>query len=163
MKRLEDYDDGNHNLIYRKVCIRGHCGPDGKNVKLEGFGCLACSRGYPNGPFAHLFTTAKEPKKGNVKYFTDEEKRVARVDQQVRWNKRNKEKVRAYVAKYDAKPENKERASVRRKKQWAEMDPKKKAELLQKRREYYLKKKEAKNDPKCQTSQSETTSGVGRE
>lgn len=126
-------------LVYRKVCKLGHQTSSGRNVKKAGQGCLGCSWGLPeNSTYPVEFTNVSEPPPHkNKKYFTDEERRRSRVEQQMRWNARNPDKVKKYTEKYNSKPERRELAKQR----WANMDPEKKQQILERQKQRYQEKK----------------------
>lgn len=101
-KNFEDYTE---NLMYMKVCQRGHVGPNGRNVKIKKKGCLACQCRMPDGPFTHQFENVEEPTAHKRKYATKEEAYAAHVQRVIEWNNRNKDKTRVYQKTYGAKEE----------------------------------------------------------
>lgn len=103
-KTIDDY--GDRPLYYRSICPRGHHDGTGQSIKLLGRNCLACELRYPPGEFTTTLTNInpKQPR-GNKKYYTEEEKKKARSKHSMAWAKRNKDKHKAYVEKYQNKEE----------------------------------------------------------
>lgn len=165
--KIEDIID--RPLVYRKVCKYGHKTQDGRNVKFTNGHCVGCKIGLPDDTvYSVTFTNVSEPLPyPRKKYFTDEERRQSRIDQQMRWNNKNKDKIKAYQKKYHQKEEVKEknRSYYRENyKQFIE-DLKTRPEEYKKYREdrrayakqYYIKNKE-KHDTQPEEKESHTPS-----
>jgi hypothetical protein len=92
------------------------------------------------------FTNVSEPPPDlRIKYHTDEERHRARIEQQMRWNARNPDKVNEYRRKYEAKPERRERA----RQAWHNRTPEEKQMIQQRQQERrLLKKQEQDNEHK---------------
>ncbi len=99
-------------LRFAKPCVKGHAGPDGQGIryvpvvteysKVPTGPCAACRHKLPAGPFTHQFVGDIEPKP----YIrTPEEAKAAHVQQVMEYNRRNPEKHRKHVKKYQSKPE----------------------------------------------------------
>ena len=89
---FENYDTS--RLKYCRICKNDHCQPDGQNVRPKRGACLACLYELPPGPYEHTFVGIEAPKILRPKARTKEESRLAHIEQQKKWNKKNKEKVR---------------------------------------------------------------------
>ena len=135
---LDDFKD--EPLVRRKKCTKNHHLPDGSNPKytrktegrLPAYRCVACRCNLPIGVYEYAFTNLSDPAiPPGQKYFTDEEKKAARVRSQMEWNNRNKEKCKGYMKKYISSEKKREA----RLKAYREMSPEKKAEFLAKNRE----------------------------
>jgi hypothetical protein len=100
-----------------RSCLDNHTDPKGRFVKYKLRGCWACACHLPPGQFDNDFGDLPQQVDKRIKHFTDEEKRKARVECQMRWNKRNPDKIRQYHTSYNET--HKERITARYRQQYA--------------------------------------------
>lgn len=118
------YEDVNPDRLYLGSRCKNydHHQSDGHNVRYKKGGCLACTKNLPPGLIEYTFI-GLEVKLPKVKYHTQEEKRHARVQQQMRWNSRNKEKVLGYLKTYNEKPSRVEINKIKAAERFANLSP----------------------------------------
>jgi len=100
-------EETEYRYRFSKPCKLGHVGPDGQNVRYMTGGCISCSRHREPGPYEPQYELPDiRPMRVTL---TPEESRLRHIQQVMEYNRRNPEKHRARVAKYQAKPEVKKK------------------------------------------------------
>lgn len=97
-----------------RTCAKKHTDINNRPIRRKTGSCWFCdcsmAPGQHNIDFGELPT---QEYKYKIKHHTAEEKRQARIDAQMRWNKANPEKCNEYLKKYSEKDEIKKKASIR--------------------------------------------------
>jgi hypothetical protein len=125
-------------LFWGKPCRRhGHQKEDGTNLRHVDRTCMMCNKGDKLGltqDELYIYLINPKPPKR-----TPEEKAAGAVAASMRWNARNKDKVKEYTSKYNAKPERKAVIAKKNSSKWFSMTPE---ERKEKSREVYARYKE---------------------
>jgi hypothetical protein len=106
-------------LVWGKPCRRhGHQKEDGTNLRhAKSQTCMMCEKGDNLGltqdELYEYLINPNPPKR------TEEERAAGRVRASMRWNAKNKDRVKEYTSKYNAKPERKAIQATAAAERWA--------------------------------------------
>jgi len=126
-------------LVWGKPCRRhGHQKEDGTNLRHISRTCMMCDKGDRMGltqdELYNYLINPKPPKR------TEEERAAGRVRASMRWNAKNKDKVKDYVNKYNAKPERKAIQAAAAAERWAALTDEERKERSKKTYAAYKKR-----------------------
>jgi hypothetical protein len=143
-------------LFWGKPCRRhGHQKEDGTNLRHIDRTCMMCKKGTDLGfeDQDALYTYLINPKPPKR---TEEEKAALRVAASMRWNAKNKDKVKVYAKKYNAKPARKAIQAAKAAEWWKNLSAEDKLIYSQKTYANFKKKNGLKEaEPRIPVSEEE--------